>query len=86
MDWDVTVDEQVAERLRSWFSDESLKTGYPTTIDEALIIPIEEEKDAFETKGFMNTVLDNSLEAFVEIVIGLTEDVHERMDQRQEQV
>lgn len=86
VDRDVTIDEQMAERLRSRFSDESLKAGYPTTIDEALSIPIEEAKDAFETKGFMNTVLDDSLEAFVEIVIGLTEDVYERMDQRQEQV
>jgi len=86
MDRDVAVDEQMAERLRSRFSDESLNAGYPTTIDEALTIPIEEAKDAFETKGYINTVLDDSLEAFVEIVIGLTEDVYERMDQRQEQV
>lgn len=86
MDRDETVDEQMAERLRSRFNDESLKTGYPTTIDEALNIPIEEAKDAFDTEGFMSTVLDDSLEAFVEMVIGLTEDVDERMNHRHEQV
>lgn len=86
MDRDVAVDEQVAEQLRSRFSDKSLKAGYPATIDEALSIPIEEAREAFETETFLDTVVDDSLEAFVEIVVGLAEDAHARMEQRQERV
>lgn len=85
-DRDVSVNERVAERLRSRFSDESLNAGYPTTIEEALNIPIEEAKDAFENEEFLNTVVDDSLEAFVSIVLDLGKDVHERMDTRQERV
>lgn len=86
MDRDVDIDEQVAERLRSQFDDESLEAGYPSSIDEALNIPIEEAKDAFETEGFLNTVVDDSLEVFVNMVIDLAKEIHERMDARQQQV
>lgn len=85
-DRDVAVDERVAERLRSRFSEESLGAGYPTTIEEALNIPIEEAKDAFENERFLNTVVDDSLEAFVTMVIDLGKEVHERMEARQERV
>lgn len=82
-DRDVDIDERVAERLRSRFSDESLEAGYPASIEEALYIPIEEAKDAFETDRFLNTVVDDSLEAFVNMVIDLAKETHERMDARQ---
>ncbi|MDF9744528.1 hypothetical protein [Natrinema salsiterrestre] len=85
-DRNVDIDEQVAERLRSRFSDESLEAGYPTSIEEALNIPIEETEDAFETEGFLNTVVDDSLEAFVNMVIDLAKETHERMDARQERL
>lgn len=84
MDRDVDVDEEMAEKLRSRFSDESLEAGYPTTIEEALNIPIEEAREAFETDGFLNTLVDDSLEAFVNMVIELGKDTHERMEMRKE--
>lgn len=86
MDRDVDLDERVAERLRSRFSDESLEAGYPASIEEALNIPIEEAKDAFDTERVLNTVVDDSLEAFVNMVIDLAKETHERMDTRQAQV
>lgn len=85
-DREVAVDERVAKRLRSRFSDESLRAGHPITIEEALNIPIEEVKDAFENERFLNTVVDDSLEAFVTMIIDLGKDVHERMGTRQERV
>lgn len=85
-DRDVSVNERAAEQFRLQFSDESLKAGYPATIEEALNIPIEEAKDAFENERFLNKVVDDSLEAFATIVLELGKDVHERMDARQERV
>lgn len=86
MDRDVDIDEQVAEQLSSRFSDESLEAGYPSSIDEALNIPIEEAKDAFEAEGFLNTVVDDSLEVFLNMVVDLAKDTHKRMDARQQRV
>jgi hypothetical protein len=51
-----------------------------------LNIPIEEARDIFETEGHLDTVVDTSLEAFVEIVTELAEGIHERMEQRQARV
>lgn len=85
-DRDVDINEREAERLRSQFSDESLEAGYPESIEEALNIPIEEAEDAFETEGYLNTVVDDSMELFVNMVHDLAKEAHARMDARQQRI
>jgi hypothetical protein len=80
------VDEEAAAEFKKRFSDESLAAGRPTTIEEALSIPIREARDAFETGNPMDTIVDDSMEMFTRSVTELSENIRERMETEKEKL
>ena len=86
MDREVELNDERADEILSRFSKESLEAGRPTSIEEALNIPIEDVRQAFEEKGVIHDAVDTALEAFVNIVVDLAKDAHERMELRQERI
>jgi 3-hydroxyacyl-CoA dehydrogenase len=79
------IDES-ADEILSRFSEESLEAGRPTSIEETLNIPIEDVRQAFQEKGVIHDAVDTALEAFVNIVVDLAKDAHQRMELRQERI
>lgn len=86
LDTDVAVNDEKADELLSRFSEDSLEAGRPTSVEEALSIPVKEAKDVFEGEGYLETAVDNSLELFVNMVTELAKETHERMEIRQNRV
>ncbi|GAB3690084.1 hypothetical protein GCM10028857_26170 [Salinarchaeum chitinilyticum] len=86
IDRDIEVDEDVAQQLRSEFHEESLEAGHPTTIEEALNIPIETVQNAFASDEDFNLVVDDALEAMVSVMTDFAKNTHKKMEQRKERV
>ena len=67
----------------SSFNEESLEEGHPTTIDEALNMPLAGIEDVFEDERAMQDLLGDALENYVRLIlVDYTEDVYERMESR----
>lgn len=82
---DVKVNEEKLEDFASHFSEESIEEGHPTTIDEALHMPLDGIKDIFEDERAMQELLGDALEDYVQLIlIDYTEDIYERMEARKE--
>lgn len=80
---DVAVNEEKLEEFASHFSEESLEEGHPTTIDEALNMPLAGIEDVFEDERAMQDLLGGALEDYVRLIlVDYTEDVYERMESR----
>lgn len=80
---DVAVNEEKLEEFASHFSEESLEEGHPTTIDEALNMPLADIEDVFEDERAMQDLLGGALEDYVRLIlVDYTEDVYERMESR----
>lgn len=80
---DVDVNEDVLQQFRSQFSDDSLEAGHPTTIDEALEMPLDRLEDVFENDQAMQELLGDSLADYVRVIlIDYTEDIYEKMEVR----
>lgn len=82
---DVEVNEAKLEEFASHFSEESIEEGQPTTIDEALTMPLEGIEEVFEDERAMHDLLDDALEDYVRVIlIDYTEHIYERMEVRKE--
>lgn len=86
-DRDVELDEQKAEEFLSNFSEESLEAGRPKTVQEALNMPIGEVDEIVNDDGYFESMLEDSLEAYVRtILLNVIEDVHGTMEIKKQAV
>lgn len=86
-DRDVDLDEQKAEEFLSNFSEESLEAGRPTTVEEALNMPIGEVDEIVNDDGYLESMLEDSLEVYVRTaLLNVIENVHGTMEIRKEAV
>jgi hypothetical protein len=86
-DRDVDLDEEKAEDFIQNFSEESIEAGRPTTVDEALNMPISGVVEAVDDDGYLESMLEDSLEEYVRtILINVIEDTHETMERRKKLV
>lgn len=86
-DRDVDLDEEKAEEFLSNFSAETLEAGRPTTVEEALNIPIGDVPEIVDDGGYLESMLEDSLEEYVRtVLLGVIEDVHEAMELRKKAV
>lgn len=82
---DVEVNEEKLEDFASHFSEESLEEGRPTTIDEALHMPLDGIEEVFEDERAMQELLGDALEDYIRLIlIDYTEGIYERMEARKE--
>lgn len=84
---DVKVDREALEEFGSHFSAESIEAGHPTTIEEALEMPLENIEDVFIDERVMQELLGDSLADYVRVILtDYTEDIFENMEQRKRAV
>lgn len=87
IDRDIEIDEEKAEEFLLNFSQESIEAGRPTTIEEALDMPIGEVDEIVGDEGYLESMLEDSLEVYVRTaLLNVIEDVHETMEMRKESV
>jgi len=80
---DVEVNDEKLEKFATHFSEESLEKGHPTTIDEALNMPLDGIEDVFEDERAMQDLLGDAMENYVQLIlVDYTEGVYERMEAR----
>lgn len=80
---DVEVNEEKLEEFASHFSEESLEEGHPTTIDEALNMPLASIEDVFEDERAMQDLLGDTMEDYVRLILtDYTQEIYKRMDAR----
>lgn len=86
-DRDVELDEQNVEDFLSNFSEESVETGRPMTVEEALNMPIGEVDEIVNDDEYLESMLESSLEAYVRtVLLNVIKDVHGTMEIRKETV
>ncbi|WP_162991459.1 hypothetical protein [Halostella salina] len=86
-DTDVDLDEERAEEFLSNFSEESVEVGRPTTVEEALNMPIGEVDEVVSDDDYLESMLEDSLEAYVRTALmNVIEDTHEAMETRKKLV
>jgi hypothetical protein len=82
-DRDIEMDEERAEEFRSNFSSESIEVGRPTTVEEALNMPIGEVDEIVRDEEYLESMLEDSLKAFVRMaLLNVIDDVHGTMEAR----
>lgn len=80
---DVEVNEEKLEEFASHFSEESIEEGHPTTIDEALNMPLAGIEEVFEDEQAMQDLLGDTMEDYVRLIlVDYTQEMYERMDAR----
>ena len=83
--WEVT--EEKADEFMSTFSQESIEAGRPTTVEEALNMPIEDVDEIVSDEEYLESMLEDTLEAYVRTtLLNVTEDVHGTMEAKKEAV
>jgi len=86
-DTDVDLDEERAEEFLSNFSEESVEVGRPTTVEEALNMPIGKVDEVVSDDDYLESMLEDSLEAYVQTALmNVIEDTHEAMETRKKLV
>jgi len=80
---DVEVNEEALDEFRSHFSDNSLEAGQPTTIDEALEMPLDGIEDVFVDERVMQELLGDAFKDYVRLILtDHTQDIHGNMEAR----
>lgn len=83
MDKDVETDDDAIDEFLGHFSEESIEAGQPTTIDEALNMPVGLIDETVEQEDFLGEMLGDMMREYVRLIlIDLTEEVFEAMEQR----
>jgi len=84
---DIEMDEERAEEFLSNFSPESIEAGRPTTVEEALNMPIGEVDEIVSDEEYLESMLEDSLETYVRtVLLDVIEDIHGTMEVRKERV
>ena len=86
-DRDVDLDEERVEEFLANFSQESIEAGRPTTVEEALNMPLAEIPEIVDDGGYLERMLEDSLEEYVRtVLLNVIETVHETMEMRKNAV
>lgn len=81
-----TDDEAIDEFLDN-FSEESLNAGQPTSIDEALEMPLGKIDEAVQDNDFWEEMLGDTMRGYVRLIlVDLAENVFESMEQRKNRI
>ena len=84
---DVEVNKEKADEFMSTFSQESIEAGRPTTVEEALNMPIGDVDEIVSDEEYLESMLEDSLEAYVRTtLLNVIEDVHGTMEAKKEAV
>ena len=85
MEKEVETNDEVIEEFLGHFSEKSLEAGQPTTIDEALEMPIGTIDETVEEDDFWEEMLADTMREYIRmILIDLSEDVFEAMERRKQ--
>lgn len=86
-DRDIEMDEERAEEFLSNFSPRSIEAGRPTTVEEALNMPIGEVDEIVSDEGYLESILEDSLETYIcTSLLNIIEDIHRTMEARKEKI
>lgn len=84
---DFEVNEDVLQEFGQHFSEESIEAGQPTTISEALNMPIDLLTETVEDDEYWETMMQDSMAEFSNLVlIEAAGEVYEIMEQRKQSV
>lgn len=80
---ELEVNEEALEEFGTHFSPESIEAGQPTSISEALNMPLDLMTEVVEEDEFWEGMLQDSMAGFAHVVlIEVAGDTYERMEQR----
>lgn len=84
---ELEVNEKALEEFGQHFSEESIEAGRPTSISEALEMPMDLMNDVVENDEFWTGMMNDSMAEFASIVlIEAAEENYEKMEQRKQAV
>ncbi|MFP9191126.1 hypothetical protein ACLI4Q_05610 [Natrialbaceae archaeon A-CW1-1] len=84
---DIDLDPEAADEFCAHFTTESLEAGHPTSVEEAVGMPLEKVDEAIENEEFWQEVQENMLHASTHVfLVDLTKDVLRSMEQRKKQI
>lgn len=87
MDENVRTDENAIDDFISNFSDESLEEGQPTTIDEALQMPLDRAEDAVLEDDWLDEMMSDTLREYIRLIlIDFSDEVFEAMENRKQRL
>lgn len=80
------VDQQAADEFLDYFSDESLEAGHPTSIEEAVGMPLDTVEEVLGEGGF-DSMMDRTMRQYVRLLlIEYSGDVFRRLEERKKRV
>lgn len=84
---DVPINDEAAADFLDFFSEESLEEGQPTTIDEALEMPVDSMNEFIEDDGFWEGFLDSMTHKYTRLIlVEVSNDVYRSLEKRKSQV